>query len=94
MKWTGLDWNGEMEWNVASTRCMRTCYALSFFSSCLVGEAEEWPFYLLALYKYSNVFGDRMSGTIDSPILLCDLPPVQSPVKLLPGDQFRYGYAT
>ena len=30
-----------------------------------------------------------MSGTIDSPIILSDSP-VQSPVKVLPGDQFRY----
>ena len=33
-----------------------------------------------------------MSGTIDNPILLSDSP-VQSPVKVLPGDQFRYGNA-
>ena len=86
MEWNGgMDWTGIVEWN-GMRRVLDACalvvlYHFSFVVPRALREGGEWPFYLSVSCKYLRSFGERMSGTIDSRILLCDSPPCEGPSR-------------
>ena len=83
LDWTGLDWTG-LDWNAHNyCACADTGSSNSCSQGVHVGEGG---------WIRSNQLGNMAlygKGTAENPILLMDSP-ARSPVKVLPGNQFRY----